>query len=423
MALRNKKVSTVALGVLGAGLLATPALAQDSKTITIATHYNQDQMAPLLECFDAYEAQNPGIKIEFQQASYGDFLPTILTARIGGTSPDIYNIYSIWAPQLVASGALATPPAEVQEFISANYSEGAVDAARLDGTIWGIPTELSVYQLLYNKKLLADAGYDAPPKTWAELAEIAAAVTEKNAQGNITTGGYVYGPSVANAVHPFYSQMYAEGTAPFNEDLTATNFTSPAAIKILERQGRLFADGSTALSSTVEDFPAGRAGMAIMANWNKQGLKEAFGDNFEDTVGVAPIPHDEGDGGTMLYSFYWAVDSTSDVTDESWALLNWLNTAQDGADLSCTGHMLDELGALSGNTADLSAMDTSDAFTTPFVEAIVSGTAKSQPNIWQASENDRILRGYIEQVWAGQMSAEDALAAADAEITAILAEQ
>ena len=96
--------------------LAAPAFAQD-KTITIATHYNQDQMAPLTECFRAYEAEHPGIAIEHQQASYRDFLQTILTARVGGTSPDIYNIYSVWAPQLASAGVLMAPPEEVQAFV------------------------------------------------------------------------------------------------------------------------------------------------------------------------------------------------------------------------------------------------------------------------------------------------------------------
>ena len=125
----------------------------------------------------------------------------------------------------------------------------------------------------------------------------------------------------------------------------------------------------------------------------------------------------------MLYSFLWAVDSTSKVQQESWDLLKWLNTAQDGKPLSCTGDMLNKLGAFSGNLADLAAMDVKDNFSKPFVEAISSGAAKSQPNIWQADENERTLRGYIEQVWAGTMSAQDAMAAADAEVTAVLAEQ
>lgn len=415
-------------GILAAVLAGTtgltaPALAQDAKTITVATHYNQDQMAPLLACFEEYEAANPGIDIEFQQASYRDFLQTIMTGRVGGTAPDIYNIYSIWAPQLASAGALAEPPAEIDSWVREAYGDGTVSAATINGTLWGIPTELSVYQLFYNKKLLEEAGYSEPPSTWDELKEIAAAVTETNDQGNITTAGYVYGPSVANAVHIYYSQMYNAGVSPYSEDFRSTNFTSPESIQILERQAELFNEGITSASVSTDDFPAGRAAMAIMANWNKGGLQDAFGDEFESTVGIGPIPGDGGDPGTMLYSFLWAVDSDSDVKAESWDLLKWLNSQQDGQDLSCTGQMLNDLGALTGNLADLEAMPTDDPFTAPFVAAIESGAAQSQPNIWQASENDRILRSYIELVWAGSMSAEDAMAAADAEVSAILSEQ
>ncbi|MCC0062995.1 MAG: extracellular solute-binding protein [Defluviimonas sp.] len=421
MTIATRRSSALVAALLASSALAAPALAAD-KTITIATHYNQEQMAPLLACFNQYEAENPGTKIVFQQASYRDFLQTIMTARVGGTSPDIYNIYSIWAPQLIDSGTLAEPPADVVDFVNENYGKGSVDAATIDGTLYGIPTELSVYQLFYNKKLLAEAGYDAPPATWDELAEIAAKVTKKNDQGNITVAGYAYGPTVANAVHVFYSQMYAAGVAPYSDDFRKTNFLDPRAITILERQGKLFADGSTSNSVTTDSFASSGAAMAIMANWQKQSLIDAYGDEFEATVGIAPIPDDGAKPGTMLYSFLWAVDSASKVQDESWALLKWLNSPREGG-LSCTGQMLNDLGALTGNLGDLAAMETGDFFTKPFVDAIESGAAKSQPNVWQASEDDRILRSYIEQVWAGQMSAKDALTAADSEVTAILAEQ
>ncbi len=417
------KKSSIFAALATTTALAGAAWAQDAKTITIATHYNDEQMAPLTECFRAYEAAHSDIKIVFQQAAYGDFLQTILTSRVGGTSPDIYNIYSIWAPQLASAGTLSTPPAEIQDWIKGAYGAGTVGAATIGGTLWGIPTELSVYDLIYNKKILAEAGFDAPPKTWDELHDMAAKITKKNDQGVIETAGYVYGPSVSNAVHVFYSQMYAAGVAPFSEDGRTTNFTSPEAIKILERQAALFSEGITSNTNTVDDMAGGKAGMAIMANWNKFDFQTAFGDEFENTIGVEPVPNDGGPAGTMLYTFFWAVDSTSKVQAESWDLLKWLNTAQDGKPLSCTGDAMNKLGAFSGNLADLAAMDVTDSFSVPFVEAVKSGAAKTQPNIWQASEVERVLRGYIEQVWAGTMTATDAMAAADAEITAVLAEQ
>ncbi|TNC46999.1 extracellular solute-binding protein [Rubellimicrobium rubrum] len=404
------------------GLAAGAASAQDAKTIQVATHYTGEQAAPLQACFDAYEAEHPGITIEHQQTAYGDFLQTILTSRVGGTAPDIYNVYSVWVPQLAAAGVLEPPPAEIAEFINANYSPATVGAATIGGQLWGIPTELSIYALVYNKALLQQAGYDAPPKTWAELREIAQAITTTNDQGNIDVGGYAYGTTVAEGVHPFYAQMFAAGVPPFAEDGRSTNLTSPEAIRILSDQAALFQDGITSNEIVVDNFASNAVGMQISANWNKFGWQEAFGEEFGNTVGIAPIPTD-GPGGTMLYSFLWAVDATSEAKPEAWDLLRFLNTPQEGG-LTCTGQMMQGMGSFSGHNADLEQMTAgADDFDRAYVEEVTSGRAVTQPNIWQASEVDRILRGYIDQAWSGSMTAEEALTAADAEIQAILDEQ
>ena len=414
---------TVFLGSLGHfAVLATGALAQEAHTITVATHYTEEQAAPLLACFDAYEAEHPGLTIEHQQTAYGDFLQTILTSRVGGTAPDITNVYSIWVPQLAAAGAIEVPPPEIAEWINANYSPATVGAATIGGQLWGIPTELSVYALVYNKQLLEAAGFTQPPKTWAELRDMAQAITAANDQGNIAVGGYAYGTSVAEGVHPFYAQMFAAGVSPFAEDGRSTNLTSPEAVRILTDQAALFADGITSNEIVVDNFASNAVAMQISANWNKFGWQEAFGEGFGDTVGVAPIPTD-GPGGTMLYSFLWAVDSTSDSKEESWDLLRFLNEPREGG-LSCTGEAMAGMGAFAGSNADLEIMTgAADEFDRAFIEQVTSGRAVTQPNIWQAAEVDRILRGYIDQAWAGGMSAEEALAAADAEIQAILDEQ
>ena len=79
----------------------------------------------------------------------------------------------------------------------------------------------------------------------------------------------------------------------------------------------------------MDNFASNAVAMQISANWNKFGWQEAFGDQFADTVGVAPIPTD-GPGGTMLYSFLWAVDATSDAKEEAWDLLRFLNAPARG---------------------------------------------------------------------------------------------
>ena len=59
--------------------MTTIAFAQ---TITLATHYPPTSIAVLEPCFRAYEAQNPGVTIEHQQITYGDYLQTILTSPL-----------------------------------------------------------------------------------------------------------------------------------------------------------------------------------------------------------------------------------------------------------------------------------------------------------------------------------------------------
>ena len=78
-------------------------------------------------------------------------------------------------------------------FVQDNYVASTVDAASIQGQLWGIPTEVSNYLLIYNKQLLQEAGYDAPPTTWAELEEVAQAATKTDAQGQITQAGYAAG--------------------------------------------------------------------------------------------------------------------------------------------------------------------------------------------------------------------------------------
>ena len=401
-----------------------PALARQTTTIRIAAHYNSQQVAPLAACFREYEALHPDIRIVYQQVSYEDFFQTVMISRAGRSPVDIYNLYSIWAPQLIGTGALDVPPAEIDRFVRTNYTPATIGAATIKGRLWGIPTAVSVYQLVYNKKLLAAAGFREPPKTLAELETMAAAITKKNRQGNILVGGYVTDTSGSNIAHAFYSEIYAAGATPYTADMRHTNLRSPAAVAILSRQVALFKKGITSYSVLSVDFAGGGGGMAIMANWMKDTLRASLGPRFEDTVGVAPIPSD-GPGGTMIYSFFWGVDAASKAKRQSWDLLQWLNRPHGKDGLSCTGTTLNGMGDLTGNRSDLAAMRSTiaDPFSRQFVTALNAPGAVSQANLWHADEVDRQLKYYIQLAWAGRMTPAAALAAADKDITAILAEQ
>lgn len=405
------------------GTLAAFSCSAAAQTITIATHYAPENIAVLEPCFAAYKDLT-GITVEHQQIPYGDYLSTILTARLGGQSPDIYHVYSIWAAQLVDNGVLGTPPQETLDFVNDSYVASTVGAVTIDDQVWGIPTEVSNYLLVYNKKLLAEAGYDAPPTTWEELVEIAKATTKKDAQGRMTQAGFAFGETMATTVHPFLTLLYSKGIDLFTEDFTGTNLTSPEAVETLQQEVDLFKEGVADPSVVLEDFQSGSVALSIQPVWIEGTYREVFGDAFEDTVGISQIPAGP-DWRSLQYAFFYAVDANSDVADESWAFLQWLDSqesAQEAGGPSCMGQMLIDLGALTANNADITASQDQlgDFFTKPFADALERSI--SEPNVIQAAEIEAVLQTYIEQAWRGQLEPEAALTQADEEITAILSE-
>ncbi len=403
-------------------LALLPAAA--AQTITLATHYPPENVAVLEPCFAQYQ-QETGVEVVHQQIPYGDYLQTILTARLGGQAPDIYHVYSIWAAQLVDNGLLATPPDEVLGFVQDGYVESTVDAVTIADQVWGVPTEVSNYLLVYNKKILAEAGYDAPPTTWEEFAEIAAATTQRDAQGRAAQIGYAgYYPSVAGVVHPYLTLLYSKGVDLFNEDFTETNLGSPEALETLEQLVGLFDAGSADFAVDSDAFVSGDVAMSIQAVWQEGNYREVFGDAFEETVGVGPIPAGD-DWRSLQYAFFYGVDAGSDVQDESWAFLQWLNSqesAQREGGPSCMGEMLVGLGALTASSADIGAAgaELGDFFTAPYADALERSV--TEPNVIQASEIETILSEYLGQAYRGDLAPADALAQADREIGDILAE-
>ena len=410
--------------VLALALSSLPAKAQQ-RTITIAAHYTTHQMKPLEACFRTYEATHPNTRIVYRQSAISDYMQTILTARMAGASPDIYNVYSLWAGQMVAADMLAPPPALVQALLHDDYLPSAVDGARIPGTApWGIPGEISTYLLVYNKALLRQAGYDAPPRTWADLLQIAAKITKRNAQGNIVTAGFAFGPTIANAVHPFLALLFSAGVALVKTDLSGTNLGTPQAEAVLTGMSRLFAEGITSNAVQGSDFPSGTIGMAIIANWFKATLRPNMGADFRDKVGVAPIPAGE-EWKTYQYSFFWGVDKRSRNRDAAWDLLLWLNTPRTAGTRSCTGEMLVRMGAITGNKADIAASpaELGDDFTRPYVDAIASGRAIAGPNLVDMTEINEALHLAIEKAWDGTSSPTQALHQADRTIAPLLADE
>ncbi len=408
---RNRIPLSVALA-----LTAPAAIAQDAP-LQVAMHYTQEQAAPLVACIESWNGGNA----EYQQISYGDYLQTVLTGRLAGQSPDIYNVYgSVWGSQMVENDVLAPIPDDLASFVRDGYAAGTVGAATIDGTLFGVPTEVSVYMLVSNMALLREAGYDAPPSTWEELREMAEAIQTQNDQGRTETAGFAFFQSSSGAgmVHPWYALTFSEGGAPYGEN-GAVQIASEEGQAALSKMAGLVADSIVDPTVDAYDaFPAGGAAMMIMANWYESAIAEGLG-SLDDVV-VSQIPMGE-DWRTLQYAFFMGVDSGSERQDDAWALVRHLNEPR-GDGPSCVAEMLDGLGALTASSADTAVLPTPDAFTQPYVDALAENRAVSQPNVMQASEIERAMAQTFEEVLAGEAEVAAALDELNQEVDDILFE-
>ena len=405
------------------------ALAQDT-TLTMLTHWGtEDQLAAQQAIIDAYMAEHPDVAIELVTVDFGELRTKIITGRTGGVSADVYHFYHLWLPDFVNARVLAEPPQDALTYINENVAQGTIDAvSSSDGQTWGYPTEVNPYLLVYNKRLLAEAGYDAPPANWDELREVAAAITQVDDTGAISQLGFgVIAGWDSGIVHPFSALLFSNGGSYLSEDRTTAEFNSPQGIETLQLYADLVASGGTDPSiSGLGDFPSGTVGMVIMAPWWRATLRAAEGIDFDTEVGVAEIPvGPSGDApSSIAYTWLFAVDSNSPNKPAAWDFIHWLNAEHAAGRGSAIGDFLvNALGAIPSFDHDQAAF--AESMSDHYVSAFVAASAYAQPEqiVAGGQEVKTLMQVEIEAVLAGMTTPEDALASVEMQANAILEEQ
>jgi multiple sugar transport system substrate-binding protein len=375
-----------------------------------------------------YENLHPNIQISTQIIANNDYANKLQVLSDADAPPDIYQIYSTWAVSYIKNGVLDNPPADVKADVKANYVSTA--GVTQNGDIWGIPTEVDDYCLLYNKDLFKAAGIvDAsgnalPPKTAADYVADAAKLTKKDAKGAITQYGTAF--LVDNdweVVDPFLSLLYSNNGQYLSSDYKKAVFNSPEGVAALNTELQLFKQGSTDINGNFYDFGTGKVAMVIAPPWNKTKFKANFGDKFSTTVGVAPIPYMVKPA-TLQYSWFMGVTAKSQHKQEAWDFLRWYTQSQ-YSDTKTTplGDLLSEnIGAIPGRTVDFNAHKDvlGDFYTKTFIDQMKTSVA--EPNVAQASQIKGILMKEIQGAWSGNETAQQALDESAKQIDVILAQ-
>lgn len=167
-----------ALLMLGAGMLAThPASAQD---VTLTLLSSATAAPALTAAIDAFQAANPGIKIEMSTAPDANMNVLLPQQLAAGNGADIFvdwpGIYSTQAAGTLAKNGFTL---DLSDEPWAQQLDGTLKTlSGLDGKIYFAPLVKLGFSTTYNQTALDKAGL-AAPTTWDEVLAFCAAANEK----------------------------------------------------------------------------------------------------------------------------------------------------------------------------------------------------------------------------------------------------
>ena len=169
----------MALGVFAITFATGPAVAAE---IELTFRFNDPEAEEMRAALDAFEQENPGVKVELQTIAWGESRQQFLREAAVGEGPDVVHIAFVWPRDMGAAGALLP----LNDFLESQPIQGGFDdfiATELsvgpDGNIYGVPWTTDTWAMVYRTDVLEAAGVSEIPRTWEALRDASRAIHEK----------------------------------------------------------------------------------------------------------------------------------------------------------------------------------------------------------------------------------------------------
>jgi multiple sugar transport system substrate-binding protein len=272
---------------------------------------------------------HPNIKVNLTFVAYEELGPKILTsAKSGGY--DVVLGDCIWPAQFAQAGIVLDVTSRVKKLDLNDIYKGALDSIKYNGKYYGIPWLNDVMYLYYNKKILSEAGFSNPPKTWDELMTQAKVIKEK---------GLLEYPMVSqwqqsDGLICDYANYLGSFGGKFTDAENNPTLTDPQNVKALDFMYNMVKQGienPKSLEFTCDDvfntFASENAAFALNWTYMFNGAQDTTKSKVANDIGIAPIPGTEGvvsatvNGGMPLM-----ITSGSKHPDESWQYMLYLSS-------------------------------------------------------------------------------------------------
>ncbi len=261
------------------------------------------------------------------------YAPDSFAALVAGDQvPTLFEVYLTDPGKMIEQGVAY----DMTELVKAQkldtvFNPDILAISTKDGKVYGLPRFAYAMGLAYNIKMLKDAGYDAPPTTWNELAEMAQKLTNRDAGvagfsfitdgsgaagWHMTTIAYNFGlknSDIVTGTPGAYKAGFAEGAM-----LDALKFAHDLRWKY-----DLLPLENLSWPTNGEAIATGRAAMVVMAGDQYTWIRQTYPDAPIADFGFAPLPAGPGGKSVSLVGGNIAMISAKATAGQAEAAFYW----------------------------------------------------------------------------------------------------
>lgn len=274
------------------------ATVDEPVTITILRPGDEEKVKSFLEpAVQQFEAENPNITVEIMYESWAGWIQTYPTYFEADTQPDVIFW---WDNKLYDSSAhdhLVNLSNYLSEDFFSQIPQGIwdlVDTGDMDG-VYYVPNSVDTFVMYYNKDVFTAAGLDpnTPPTTWDELLTVVQTIYDATGTPGIGIPAITGSEVLEEFVGLFINQatdasvLDSSSMPQFN---TAEGLQALTMVENLSKYAQTSPTeyGRGELRALLRD---GQVGIIFDGPWAVPTFKAAYGDDLDNSpIGITSIP-------------------------------------------------------------------------------------------------------------------------------------
>jgi N,N'-diacetylchitobiose transport system substrate-binding protein len=344
----------------------------------------------------AFKAQHPGVDVDVQYQSWGDYKTKFEATLAAGSGPDVIEFGNTDVPKYSAAGALA-PLNRADYPNSRTWLSGLAAAGSFRGRLYAVPYYAGARGVIYRKDQYRAAGIRAIPKTLAEFNAAGAKLMKRYGKNRNYSAVYFpgrYWYAAMSFVYDWGGQIAAfrngRWVGTLHEPKALSGLTAWRSMaRLLSRANKT---GDEAHPQQALVFAKGNVGSFIGNGWEWPYALDAKVGNpkLEGKIGAYPMPSHVR--GRFMPTFLGGSNLAIPVTSKQKALAaDWIAafTSTDNE------RRMAVAGGVIPNTTTLASVNASKPTLAPFANAAkYSWFVPSTPN-WANVESANVLQNML----------------------------